>query len=229
MEMYHFQVILLGAKKKLYKGYYYKGEWRNGKYHGQGIETRPNGSFYKGEWEESLCRGNGELFLTDGTHVVANFHAAGFDGKVHFRYKNVRSFIGNFQNGAANGFGVLVYRHGKKKYRGNFINGYAHGPKGKVTWPDGTISEGEYKVGFKIGMNNYQYPIKPRYTRYKDLDGKQHYNFQVNCKVELFKMRQSIPAPTEENKDKVKIVSKLPTEIIDKIFDQYLDYEPIEI
>jgi MORN repeat. len=42
----------------------YEGEYRDGKYHGQGIYSYPDGSMYEGKWKDGEKHGQGILNFT---------------------------------------------------------------------------------------------------------------------------------------------------------------------
>jgi len=44
----------------------YVGEWKNGKYHGQGTFTFPSGEKHVGKWKNQLPNGQGVHTYTDG-------------------------------------------------------------------------------------------------------------------------------------------------------------------
>ena len=46
---------------------YYVGDWKDGKYHGQGTAVWINGTTYVGAWEDYKKHGQGKLTKEDGT------------------------------------------------------------------------------------------------------------------------------------------------------------------
>lgn len=60
-------------------------------------------------------------------------------------------FIGRFENGKRNGFGVKIYKNGAR-YEGIYLNDVRHGKGIKIT-ADNVIKEVEYKNGIKIDNN----------------------------------------------------------------------------
>ena len=55
------------------EGRTYEGEWRNGKGHGKGSYTFPNGEKYIGEYKEGEVHGKGTLTFPDGEKWVGEF------------------------------------------------------------------------------------------------------------------------------------------------------------
>ena len=51
----------------------YEGEWQDGKRHGQGKETYPDGFFYEGEWKDDKRHGYGTEKLSCGTSAEARW------------------------------------------------------------------------------------------------------------------------------------------------------------
>ena len=48
----------------------YEGEYKNGKYHGQGISNYPDGSKYEGKWKDGEKHGQGKLTSPGGDKYV---------------------------------------------------------------------------------------------------------------------------------------------------------------
>ena len=53
----------------------YIGEWKDGKYHGQGTHTYSDGRKYVGEWEKDLWHGQATFTYPDGKVVKGIFRA----------------------------------------------------------------------------------------------------------------------------------------------------------
>lgn len=51
----------------------YSGEFRNGKFEGQGVFLEADGNRYTGGWHKGLMHGNGRLISPDGLEFVGNF------------------------------------------------------------------------------------------------------------------------------------------------------------
>lgn len=51
----------------------YEGEWKDGKYHGQGIRIFPGGEKYKGEWKKGKHQGRGTYYSSCGKKLVGRF------------------------------------------------------------------------------------------------------------------------------------------------------------
>ena len=57
----------------------YSGEWKDGKRHGQGTLTSPDGAKYVGEWKDGKFHGQGTATYASGSKYVGEFK----DGKRH--------------------------------------------------------------------------------------------------------------------------------------------------
>ncbi len=92
----------------------YQGNFRNGKYDGQGVYTFTNGNKYVGEFKNGKSNGQGTLTYADG-------------GK----------YTGNWKNGKSNGQGTLTYADGSE-YTGNWKDDVPNG-QGTYTYADGSV------------------------------------------------------------------------------------------
>ncbi|SMN02445.1 MORN repeat protein [uncultured Candidatus Thioglobus sp.] len=100
----------------------YKGNYVDGKRHGQGVITLPNKERYEGNWKNNKPHGQGVITSTDG-----------------------RSYEGNWKNGKAHGQGVWTWADGSI-YEGNFENGAMYG-QGILTSPEGETMSGYFING----------------------------------------------------------------------------------
>ena len=136
-----------GTEKKsitydqLYKDKYkdkkvlYQGEYRNGKLHGQGVITFPDGLKYAGELKYNKPYGQGTMLFPEPAPIFSN------DTK----------YVGEFKYGLPNGYGTITYGNGIK-FVGNFRDGSYYG-FGTYTFPDGRILRGIWKKSKLIKKN----------------------------------------------------------------------------
>lgn len=110
-------------------GAVYVGEFRGGKYNGQGSATWPNGDRYVGE------------FLND------KFHGQG----VYTAEKNF-VYVGEFREGKFNGIGTYTSSSGMK-YVGEWRDDEKHG-QGTYTWPSGRIYVGQFREDERDGQGS---------------------------------------------------------------------------
>jgi len=52
---------------------WYEGEYKDGKYHGQGISSYPDGSKYEGKWKDGKKHGQGTETLSSGWKYVGEW------------------------------------------------------------------------------------------------------------------------------------------------------------
>ncbi len=126
----------------LYEGYgvskwdcglhYYKGEWKEGVYHGKGLRCDYDGT-WDGEWKDGCINGNGIFTSKEGWvftgKVVESDEADEFEGNGMIAFGNGDIYVG----GVATTFSSLSYLK-------------MHG-KGKYTYSDGSVYEGEFVYG----------------------------------------------------------------------------------
>ena len=112
----------------------YEGEFKDGKYHGQGRSKRhDNGVTYKGEWKNNKPNGQGTL-----------------------RRPNGSKYVGEWKDNKRHGQGVQTYVQGRK-YAGEFKDNKRHG-QGTYTWPDGAKYAGEWKDNKRNGQGTFTFP-----------------------------------------------------------------------
>ena len=131
------------------KKYIYKGDIRNFKKEGIGIE-KTNDYNYEGEFHNDIKHGK---------------------GKIIFYNNNSESYEGDFKDGDITGKGFYIWKN-KHTYSGDFICGKMHG-KGVYKWPDGNIYEGEYIWGIKEGYGEFKW-TDGRIYKGPFKNGKQH-------------------------------------------------------
>ncbi|OXB71842.1 UNVERIFIED_CONTAM: hypothetical protein H355_013665 [Colinus virginianus] len=134
-------------------GVRYRGEWKNGKQHGRGVQTQPDGVRYTGQFACGHIEGFGRLERPDGSKYEGEFH----EGKAH---TTSRSGVYTFADGSKYiGQWVMDKRHGVGKeitvegsvYEGQFKNGCKHG-HGRMKSPNGDVYEGDFSRGDMNGV-----------------------------------------------------------------------------
>ncbi len=137
------------------KEWVYDGNFKDGKYHGQGILEIPNGKEYVGEWKEGKINGYGVFTWPDGTSYKGEW----LDDKYH-------------------GYGIITYSDGKTK-EGNFNNGkLVNIPKIEKNLND-HIKKHRIKKDVKLKcmltyVNPYRYKKSPRNEFYLTLESKKN-------------------------------------------------------
>ena len=154
--------------KKIYELKYdqgvaiYNGEWKNGKYNGQGTYTFPRGSKsavcceHVGKWKNGMPNGLGVHTYADGRIEEGMYK----NGKFQYAQKVTPNKIvrktstklgtckGTYKPTWNNCIGTRTFNSGSK-YSGQWRSGKEHGT-GTLTYPDGE----KYVGGFKNGMHH---------------------------------------------------------------------------
>jgi hypothetical protein len=133
----------------------YEGERKDGKMHGKGKMTWPNGEVYEGEYKDDKMNGQGKLKYPNGTTTYeGEFKDDEFSGygeytnftpseNYHFKYR------GYYDNGVRHGFGYIFTsgRAGSGMMYGEFKNDKLISGTGRRIEGDGTIQEGDFING----------------------------------------------------------------------------------
>ncbi|MBP8626905.1 MAG: hypothetical protein KBE27_05910 [Syntrophorhabdaceae bacterium] len=77
----------------------YSGDFKEGKYHGRGTCTFPNGAKYVGQWRDGKMNGKGVYTLSKKSR-----------------------YVGDFKDGMFHGYGTLYSEDGKVVYKGKWVN-----------------------------------------------------------------------------------------------------------
>ena len=91
--------------------YTYEGDWVNGHWDGNGVETWDNGQSYVGEFADDAKTGKGILTLSDGTVYDGNFVEDAFCGDGVIRYTDGTYLEGTFADDS-NGVGTYYDAEG---------------------------------------------------------------------------------------------------------------------
>jgi len=117
------------AKGLRYKsGAVYEGTLEDGKPHGKGKWSRPDGSYYEGEFVHGMPAGHGKLVCERGVAYEGDFVAGMAQGRGHMTFpeaSKVVSYDGAVKDAVADGAGVLVTKEGRLET--TFTRGYANG------------------------------------------------------------------------------------------------------
>jgi hypothetical protein len=161
----------------------YKGEWKNGTFHGKGILKEAWGDIYVGDFKNNLADGYGKQYeykdgkktggwwggeikndLLNGKGIIVhangakeegNFKDNELNGKGIITYANGDIGKGNYKGGELDGKGVTVYANGSRE-EGNFKAGELNG-KGIITWESGEKYIGDWVKGYRTGKGKYFY------------------------------------------------------------------------
>lgn len=98
-------------------GFKYVGEFKNGKYNGQGTLTWPDGSQYVGHWKDGKENGQGTITDRYGVKYVGQFRNDFYNGQGTMTWPDGRKFTGQFKDGKPIGQGTMTYPDGRKEDR----------------------------------------------------------------------------------------------------------------
>ena len=127
----------------------YVGEWRDGKFHGQGTYTFSSGNRYVGEFRDGRYSGRGTFSSSNGDHYVGEFREDRPEGAGEFTWRNGDRYEGTWRNGKKHGHGKMTLASGQT-YTGEFRADAPNGT-GIETSVSGERYVGEWKDGFKSG------------------------------------------------------------------------------
>ena len=100
----------------------YEGEFKHGLIHGRGVMKYKNNDRYEGEWEDNMMQGQGTW--TSSTQQT--------------------KYVGSWVKGKRCGYGEMTAEKGGM-FKGTFIDDNNY--NGTMSYPNGTIDEGEWKNG----------------------------------------------------------------------------------
>lgn len=150
----------------------YDGLWEADKKHGEGTESYTDGTNYGGQFVEGLKQGEGVFSKADGSSYRGSFHEDCLHGRGQYSWADGRSYEGQyFWNrmhgagtfvGAPDSAGGAVYSY-TGHFRDNLKDGY-----GRLTWPDGSVFEGQWAQGKQHGLGTMSKPgDEKKYGRYE--------------------------------------------------------------
>ena len=135
----------------------YEGDSQNGQCHGKGTYRYANGNVYKGEWRYGKYDGEGKLTFANGDEYEGSFFDGKYHGKGTCRYANGTVYEGEWQEGQWHGEGVCVRADGTKE-KGHFEGGEKNGFV-RVDYTDGSFFEGEYRENKRHGQGTLSNPV----------------------------------------------------------------------
>ena len=92
-------------------GAYYEGNLKENAKFGHGIFDWGDGRIYEGQWRDNEMDGDGEFIYPNGSIYKGEFVKGKKEGMGEYKWADkINSYIGNWKNGARNGYGVL-YKH----------------------------------------------------------------------------------------------------------------------
>jgi hypothetical protein len=123
----------------------YMGEFKNGKFHGQGIALFKNNAGYDGQWKDGMFDGFGTYKYENGGKYVGEWKRDFRNGKGYLEQKNGSKFEGQWKNDVLIGVITATYADGSV-FVGTFKDGVPDG-QGVKTLKSGVSYSGQWKSG----------------------------------------------------------------------------------
>ena len=161
---------------KLLKILSYKGSWSKGLFHGYGVLKHNDKSTYLGNFRFGSKHGYGEIISASGFKYSGEWKNGRQTGSAKICYKNGDWYQGFVKNGTRNGFGEFYEKSSQRTFKGNWNNGALTGEveilsdewefigslnnqngrtKGKLTYSDGSVYEGELLKFIRHGIGKF--------------------------------------------------------------------------
>lgn len=99
----------------------YVGEFKNGKRHGKGKMTTPFGLTYDGQWEDNEPHGQGIWKNSSGEKYVGQFKVGKRDGHGTVTYSDGSKYVGEWKDGKRHGQGIEYAPNGKIRKKGCWL------------------------------------------------------------------------------------------------------------
>lgn len=151
----------LFSNKKTYKvNNKYKGDWKNDKKHGFGVQIYPNGNKYEGEWRQNKRHGKGTYWILNQRNKLIRQYTGKWEndkknGPGTIFFLNGDRYDGFWVDNKMSGYGRLVY-NSKDIYVGMWYNGKKNG-YGFLTRNNGDHFEGNWLEDKREGFGSYYY------------------------------------------------------------------------
>lgn len=164
----------------------YEGEFKNGKFDGQGTFFFISGEKYIGEWKNGLQEGYGIFTSSDGKFSFNGEWEKGkrvmgitkySDGRIVSEILvNDKKINWRFKRDVSDGETTYIYPNSEDKYVGDFKNGFEHGKGTFITSDNNEKYIGEFKYGFRHGKGSFALYKSDNHLPYLFYDGEWKYD-----------------------------------------------------
>lgn len=120
----------------------YKGEYKDGKWHGHGTIKYQNGDQFVGDFQEGQINGKGVYTWKDGKYYTGEFSDGKRQGEGMYVFPDVCTLYGKFDHNVI-GEGVQINTNGDR-YEGHFYRTFRDG-YGVCLYNNGHIYTGNWK------------------------------------------------------------------------------------
>eukprot|EP00978_Attheya_sp_CCMP212_P001870 scaffold3873_cov42-Attheya_sp.AAC.1 len=138
-----------GSLRDHCRSYFYEGQWKKSKSHGQGKETHENGDMYEGEQKNDMVDGHGTYTEANGNRYEGNWKDNEYDGQGTYTWVNGDRFEGEWENDMKNGNGKQIFKNGDI-YEGNWKDDKRDG-QGTLRYTKGRAKVGTWKKNKFVG------------------------------------------------------------------------------
>jgi len=127
----------------------YLGGWKDGKYHGRGRLNYSNGDEYLGGWKDGKYHGEGRLNYSNGDEYDGEYKDGKYHGEGRLNYSNGGCCFGEFKAGKKHGF-ITIYLNNGDEFVGTFKQDKKHGRSYSIKNLD--LFEGDWKDGKVLNL-----------------------------------------------------------------------------
>ena len=103
-------------------GALYRGEYHMGQKKGVGMYSWPDGTRYEGEWDKNTFNGFGIFYFAEDKYYLGEWKDKNKHGLGEFIWPE-KKFIGYYINNKREGFGITIWKDGKKAHMGFWKDG----------------------------------------------------------------------------------------------------------
>jgi hypothetical protein len=178
--------------KGTYKGFKYKGYFKNGQIHGQGRTKLHSGDIHVGENKYGKKNGYGVYTFANGIKYIGEFKDDKFDGLGAYTFANGNKYIGEYKANKRDGQGILTYK-----------NGYVQ---------EGIWKNGRFQYAKKISNSNklIAKTTKPKVDYDELYASKREIEKERNKRIELERRLASLLAKQKEERDLIDADIRVP-------------------
>ena len=132
----------------------YDGEYKDGKYHGQGRLRYSNGDEYDGEWKDGKYHGQGRLETENSDIYIGEWKTGKKHGYINIRFSNGDEFVGTFKNDKKHGKSYST--KGSVLFEGEWQRGKVFNLKEINNFFHGVLSHDKSSIWFESRVRDTQ-------------------------------------------------------------------------
>jgi len=136
-------------------GSIYIGSFKDDEFYGLGTWIYPNGDKYVGQWKDDMCNGQGTHTWSNGHKYVGQWKNDMQHGEGTYTWSNGNKYSGIWKKDKQDGEGIFIFANGDR-YIGYWKDNQKHGP-GTFIYANGDKFIGEFKDNNKYGKGTFIY------------------------------------------------------------------------